>query len=111
MKIKPLLTKLGREKTEELCKEKNWELPTLEEAIKYQKKIEYTCFWIKGYANDPDPETGEDELRPLCFSNGKAITVNKNFMLNIVVIAKDKVCKHCGEKCWLRRFFNRNKDI
>ena len=99
MKVKSLLSKMSRRQIEDVCKEKDWRLPTLEEGKKYFNEIEHEEFWIEGYENDPDPETGADEMRPLFYSNGNAHTLNPSFMLNLVVIKKDKVCPSCGASC------------
>jgi len=99
MKVKSLLSKMGRKKIEKVCKEKGWRLPTLEEANKYIDDIEHDTFWIDGYGDSLNVDTGIIEQRPLYYSNGEAHSLNPSFMLNLVVIKPEKICPHCGQSC------------
>jgi len=91
-KIQELVKKMSRKTIEEYCNRKPWRLPTYEEAKEIDKIIDHDYFWIEGEEYSEDPDTKEGEMRPLAYSNGKKFTVNKNFMLNVVVFEKEKVC-------------------
>lgn len=99
MKMKTRLKLMGRDEVEALCSEKGWRLPTLKDIQENIENIEYNIFWIEGYANDPDPETGKDEMRPICYYNGTIQTLNKNFKINVIIMKEDESCPNCGHKC------------
>lgn len=99
MKAKSLNKIMGRDEIERICLEKDWQLPTIKDVENNIDEIEHTLFWIEGYINDPDPETGIDELRPLVYNKGKIHPINKNNKINVVVMRKAKVCKNCGHLC------------
>ena len=73
MKVKALLSKMARDGIEEVCIEKGWRLPTFEEADKYINEIEHESFWIQGYGDSVDIDSGKIEQRPLYYEMGKGI--------------------------------------
>jgi hypothetical protein len=97
--MKAMLKLMSRDEIEKLCLEKGWKLPTLEDINKNIENIEYKDFWIEGYANDPDPETGEDKMHPLFYNNGVIETLNKNFKINVIIMKEEPTCPNCGHLC------------
>ena len=97
MKVKSLLTKMGRKRIEEVCIEKGWRLPTFEEAVEHIDEIEHPSFWVQG--EEFSPYEGSGEMRPFIYNYGKKTIYNPRSKLHVVVIKQDKTCPSCGHSC------------
>jgi hypothetical protein len=97
-KIEKLCALMAREEIENYCKRDKWDLLTFEEALTVDKNLYDEGFWIEGYENSLNEETGENELRPLYFEKGEKFTLNPQFRMNVVVFKYPTLCECCKKE-------------
>ena len=82
--MKNLFKKFSYESLEELCKEKEWRIPSSKELMKYKGEMMHEWVWV----NDEPTHDNADNTRKVLYSirHNKTMQVNGKFMENCIVI-------------------------